>query len=340
MEFAPGEQERNFGKLLATFRAERDTSQLKLSLLADVSARHISFVETGRAQPSRSMVIRLAAALGLNLKERAALISAAGYVPASNTQRLSVQAISRMRDASLRWADLSAAFAIEMASDPAEAIASAASALHEIGLIQFYTGMLTPATLETPAVLTYSQIAFAPIGWMLHYANQQYLPIDPLVDAAARSHRAFFWSEVLTPHATLSHRVRRMIGEAADFGIGSGFVMPVRRADGRVHCISCVGGSIETSDPAVRVRARTVSIALLHSIDEFGLAQDANRIELKRGANEILKYILDGRSVDWLSDHYSLPRGEVENLVADACIQLGTSEPLEAAFRARRFGLL
>jgi transcriptional regulator with XRE-family HTH domain len=56
-------------------------SQLDLALDADVSSRHLSFVETGRSQPSREMVLRLAEALEVPLRERNALLLAAGYAP-------------------------------------------------------------------------------------------------------------------------------------------------------------------------------------------------------------------------------------------------------------------
>jgi len=59
----------------------RRLSQLELSLDADVSSRHLSYVETGRSQPSRDMVLRLADALDIPLRERNALLLAAGYAP-------------------------------------------------------------------------------------------------------------------------------------------------------------------------------------------------------------------------------------------------------------------
>src|SRR5512134_228836 len=67
------------GGLLRDWRRVRRLSQLDLALLMDVSARHLSRVEGGRAQPSRHMVTRLADALGMPLRERNALLSAAGY---------------------------------------------------------------------------------------------------------------------------------------------------------------------------------------------------------------------------------------------------------------------
>jgi transcriptional regulator with XRE-family HTH domain len=71
----------NFGVLLRYWRSVRRISQLDLSLDAEISTRHLSCVETGRAQPSREMVLRLAEALQVPLRERNALLLAAGYAP-------------------------------------------------------------------------------------------------------------------------------------------------------------------------------------------------------------------------------------------------------------------
>ncbi len=69
------------GVLLKTWRQRRRVSQLALAADAEVSQRHLSFVETGRAAPSRSMVLRLAERLDVPLRERNTLLLAAGYAP-------------------------------------------------------------------------------------------------------------------------------------------------------------------------------------------------------------------------------------------------------------------
>lgn len=70
------------GVLLREWRRRRRFSQLDLALLADSSARHLSCVETGRAHPSREMLLRLAVALDIPLRERNTLLLAADYAPA------------------------------------------------------------------------------------------------------------------------------------------------------------------------------------------------------------------------------------------------------------------
>lgn len=69
------------GHLLRDWRKRRHLSQLGLAVEAEISSRHLSFLETGRAVPSREMVLRLARQLDVPLRERNALLIAAGYAP-------------------------------------------------------------------------------------------------------------------------------------------------------------------------------------------------------------------------------------------------------------------
>ncbi|MFE1287865.1 helix-turn-helix domain-containing protein [Streptomyces sp. NPDC058751] len=69
------------GPLLRGWREQRRVSQLELALRAGSSARHISFIETGRSRPSEEMVLRLAGHLDVPVRERNELLLAAGYAP-------------------------------------------------------------------------------------------------------------------------------------------------------------------------------------------------------------------------------------------------------------------
>jgi transcriptional regulator with XRE-family HTH domain len=73
--------ETNVGKLLREWRVRRRMSQLDLATRAGISARHLSFVETGRSRPSREMVLHLADHLDVPLRDRNSLLMAAGYAP-------------------------------------------------------------------------------------------------------------------------------------------------------------------------------------------------------------------------------------------------------------------
>lgn len=70
-----------FGQLLRQWRQQRRLSQLDLALDAYISARHLSFLETGKSQPSRDMLLRLTERLNVPLRERNAMLMAAGFAP-------------------------------------------------------------------------------------------------------------------------------------------------------------------------------------------------------------------------------------------------------------------
>jgi len=85
------------GDHLRDWRQRRRRSQLDLALDAEVSARHLSFVETGRAKPSRDMVLNLADRLSVPLREQNAMLLAAGYAPAWSAHAFDSRALADAR---------------------------------------------------------------------------------------------------------------------------------------------------------------------------------------------------------------------------------------------------
>jgi transcriptional regulator with XRE-family HTH domain len=87
------------GQLLRSWRERRRLSQLDLSLQADVSTRHLSYVETGRSRPTSSMILHLSDRLEIPLRERNALLLAGGYAPAFPESALDAPPMSAVNDA-------------------------------------------------------------------------------------------------------------------------------------------------------------------------------------------------------------------------------------------------
>ncbi|MEV0729259.1 helix-turn-helix transcriptional regulator [Polymorphospora sp. NPDC050346] len=85
------------GALLKGWRGRRRVTQLELALSVETSARHISFIETGRAKPSQTMVLRLAEGLEVPIRERNALLVAAGYAPVYPETPLAAPAMKALR---------------------------------------------------------------------------------------------------------------------------------------------------------------------------------------------------------------------------------------------------
>src|ERR671913_182278 len=90
---------RPIGDLLREWRERRRLSQLALALDAEVSTRHISFLETGRARPSREMLLRLTERLEVPLRERNTMLLAAGFAPVYPERRLDDPALGVARGA-------------------------------------------------------------------------------------------------------------------------------------------------------------------------------------------------------------------------------------------------
>jgi transcriptional regulator with XRE-family HTH domain len=90
---------RSLGDILREWRRRRHMSQLDFALEADISQRHLSFIESGRASPSRDMLLRLAERLGVPLRERNPMLLAAGFAPIFTERSLDDPALAPARKA-------------------------------------------------------------------------------------------------------------------------------------------------------------------------------------------------------------------------------------------------
>ncbi|HEY3848709.1 MAG TPA: helix-turn-helix domain-containing protein, partial [Acetobacteraceae bacterium] len=88
-----------FGPMLREWRQRRRISQLDLALDGNISTRHLSFLETGRARPSRDMVLHLAEHLEVPLRDRNILLTAAGFAPVFGERPLDDPALEAARQA-------------------------------------------------------------------------------------------------------------------------------------------------------------------------------------------------------------------------------------------------
>lgn len=105
IETTGGQRTGGAGPLLRDWRRRRRLSQLDLALETGVSARHVSFIETGRSKPSAEMVLRLAEQLDVPLRERNRLLLAAGYAPAFEERGLDDPEMAPVHDAIQRVLD-------------------------------------------------------------------------------------------------------------------------------------------------------------------------------------------------------------------------------------------
>ncbi len=91
-----------FGPMLRAWRRRRGASQLSLALQSGVSQRHVSFLESGRARPSREMVVQLTSALDVPLRQRNEMLLAAGFAPVYRESNLAAPELAAVRQAIAR----------------------------------------------------------------------------------------------------------------------------------------------------------------------------------------------------------------------------------------------
>src|SRR6476646_1225104 len=96
---AIGPQPDMFGPMLRAWRRRRGASQLALALQSGVSQRHVSFLESGRAKPSREMVVQLSSALDVPLRQRNAMLLATGFAPVYRESSLTAPELAPVRRA-------------------------------------------------------------------------------------------------------------------------------------------------------------------------------------------------------------------------------------------------
>ncbi len=154
---APG-----FGDLLRDWRQRRSVSQLELSLDSRISARHLSFVETGRSNPSREVVVRLADKLEVPLRERNAMLLAAGYAPIYPERPLASAEMEPIRSALDRFLRAHEPY-------PAIVVDRQHDLLASNDALARLTSMCAPELLEPPANAI--RVALHPAGMAPYTTN-------------------------------------------------------------------------------------------------------------------------------------------------------------------------
>ena len=151
------------GVLLRSWRQRRRRTQLELALDAEISQRHLSFVESGRASPSREMLLRLADRLDVPLRDRNALLTAAGFAPVHAERPIEGDAMAgarRIIDAILRAHGPNPALAVDRHWHMVMANNAVSSLL---------TGVSDPSLLQAPVNVL--RLTLHPGGLAPHIAN-------------------------------------------------------------------------------------------------------------------------------------------------------------------------
>ena len=280
------------------------------------------------------MVERLAAAMGLDPVSANALKVAAGFAPDPPAM---VAGNFPCDDRTVRAA-FEAAVALQTVTSLSDATDLAGRALGELGIHRFTTGTLRMQARR--AEIRLDPVGKPAVGWMNHCVVQRYRDTDPFVKRTASGWGPFLWSDVIAEG--LSEAALRIVDEARDFGIGGGFVLPLRHPDGSVRALTSWTESSDAPDPAFRPAARLIGSALLDAVERLAgheQAQDAPP-SLNPGSRAILGWMAAGRDLCWIGRRTATTEPEVLRAIAEACVDMGAADPLQAITRAAALELI
>jgi transcriptional regulator with XRE-family HTH domain len=150
------------GDLLRQWRQRRRLSQLDLAIAANVSSRHLSFVETGRSRPTSDMILRLAEHLDVPLRDRNTLLLAGGYAPAYPEHGLAEPELKAVRQALKHVLDGHLPYPAVLVNRWWELLDANAG-------IALFTGQVSPALLEPPVNVL--RLSLHPDGMAPRIAN-------------------------------------------------------------------------------------------------------------------------------------------------------------------------
>lgn len=264
----------SFGSTLSEWRAVRQLSQLDLALLAGISQRHISFIESGRAQPSRDMIFKLADGLDLPLRTRNELFLAAGYAPVYPERRLDLSEMKAAREA------------LEMILNHHEPCPAIVMDAHwNIVMLNEAASRIVNYCVEAEALrqlfpdgtINFVELMFAPNGLRPHAINWAHSRT-----ALLRRLRRESAGNASSP----SEALRRRFDHDA----------PPRGAEAALH-----GGGI---DPVLSLELRVgdTRLRLFNTFTTFGTPQDVSlqelRIDMSFPADEMTRRFLEAAAKD------------------------------------------
>ena len=189
-------QRSNFGELVRYWRRVRTMSQLDLAAAASTTPRHMSFLETGRSQPSRGMVLRLAAALDVPLRDRNGLFVAAGFAAIYPEHDLDHPAIDRVMAALDRVLDQHAPYPAVVMNRRWDVVRVNA------GASRLFAGLYAPDPMPAPANVLRLMLETGPVRSAVENWNE----VAPALLERARREAVGGVLDVAT--ADLVHRLR------------------------------------------------------------------------------------------------------------------------------------
>ncbi len=210
------------------------------------------------------------------------------------------------------------------------------------GLTSMIAGtMPSPHERKRDAQQQHLLVSAFPHGWMDRYLGQNYVHIDPVIRRIESGLSPFLWSEAV-PFARRDHgpAVQKMLGEASEFNLRSGFAVPMITLDGAIAAVS-LGGEAVDLPPAARGMISMISaFAIARAIDLRDKERKRKPAKLTAREVECLRWAADGKTEWEISAILKVSEHTADKHLANAHRKLGAANRAQAVANAIRLGLI
>jgi LuxR family transcriptional regulator, quorum-sensing system regulator BjaR1 len=244
------------------------------------------------------------------------------------------------------------AYSLESAFDAIGGLGAAATP-HELcgaltkftgnfGLTSMFAASLPSRHERKEAVRTRHLLVGAfPSAWIDRYFAQDYAHIDPIVHCSKRGNEPFLWSDaaryVRPEHGAIA---RRMFGEACEFNLKAGFVVPVRAPDGGRIAMSLGGERAEVPPEAWPLISVIGAVAMGYAVEMRERDQRRLAAGLSEREAECLKWAADGKSEWEIGEILKISVHTADKHLANARRKLGAANRAQAVANAIRWGII
>ncbi len=180
-----------------------------------------------------------------------------------------------------------------------------------------------------------------PRGWMNRYLAQNYAHIDPVVRRCKHGLSPFLWSESAPfARAEDSTKVGKMFGEASEFNLKAGFVVPMITLDGHIVALSLGGEAAEVPPDAFGMIGMAGAFAICRAIELRGPEKRRRRSSLTEREAECLKWAAEGKTEWEISEILTISEHTADKHLSNARRKLRAANRTQAVANAIRWGFI
>jgi len=180
-----------------------------------------------------------------------------------------------------------------------------------------------------------------PAAWIDRYFSQEYAHIDPVVHCSKRGNEPFLWSDaarlVRPEHGAIA---RRMFGEACEFNLKAGFVVPVRAPDGGRIAMSLGGERAEVPPDVWPLISVIGAVAMGYAVEMRDREQKRLSAGLSEREAECIKWAADGKSEWEIGEILKISEHTADKHLSNARRKLGAANRAQAVANAIRWGII